>query len=113
MGCILPAAFLLLSMVVMWCLWYFCPLTEEEQKQSQAQVETRTRYVLSADTTDIIAFTTTRGDTLLDGLRNAKAGQNVLHTIDTVVEVGMPKVLKTSSRMMSVTMTAMKMQVSS
>lgn len=85
MGGILPAAFLLLSMVVMWCLWYFCPLTEEEQKQSQAQVETRTRYVLSADTTDIIAFTTTRGDTLLDGLRNAKAGQNVLHTIDTVV----------------------------
>ena len=35
------------------------------------------------------------------------------NTIDTVVDVGMPSVLKMSSRMMSVTMTAMKMHIRS
>ena len=33
--------------------------------------------------------------------------------IDTVVEVGMPKELNTSSKMMSVTITAIKMQIKS
>ena len=35
------------------------------------------------------------------------------NTIDTVVDVGIPSELNTSSRMMSVTMTAMKMQMRS
>jgi hypothetical protein len=43
----------------------------------------------------------------------AKAAPKSSKTMETVVEVGMPKVLKMSRRMTSVTMTAMKMQMTS
>ena len=42
-----------------------------------------------------------------------KVAPSSSNTIDTVVEVGIPSVLKTSSRMTSVTITAMKMQIRS
>lgn len=43
----------------------------------------------------------------------AKAAPSSSNTIDTVVDVGMPSELKMSRRMMSVTITAMKMHISS
>ena len=42
-----------------------------------------------------------------------KVAPSSSNTIDTVVEVGMPKELNTSSKMMSVTITAIKMQIKS
>ena len=44
---------------------------------------------------------------------SAKVPPSNSNTIDTVVEVGIPKVLKISNKTMSVIMTAKKMQISS
>ena len=46
-------------------------------------------------------------------MANAKLAPSSSNTIETVVEVGIPNELNTSSSTMSVVITAMKMQISS
>lgn len=66
-GCVVPTILLML-LAALWCLWYYYPLTEKEIQSGRIQIQTETRYVIADDTTDIMAFTSTRGDTLLEGL---------------------------------------------
>lgn len=59
----------LLVLAVLWCLWYFYPMSEEEQQAADITVVSETRYVISTPQgKELLAFTSTRGDTLLHGV---------------------------------------------
>lgn len=61
---------LLLGMAV-W-LWYFLyPLSPKEQRESDATIVTETRYVLLADSVEVLSFTDMKGDTLLSGVSDS------------------------------------------
>lgn len=59
---------LLLALIGAWLWWFYQPMSEEELKESDISVITETRYVISADSVDILAFTSLRGDTLLNDI---------------------------------------------
>lgn len=68
----------LLVFTVMWCLWYFYPMSEEEQLATDITVVSETRYVISGPKgKELLAFTSTRGDTLLHGVSGVE--REVLH----------------------------------
>ncbi len=83
-GCAIPLTILLLVTAALWSLWYYYPLSDEEQKESQTRLITETRYIISADTTDILAFTSSRGDSILEGTSNADAEKGASKVTDTV-----------------------------
>ncbi len=70
-GCLISLSILALLLVTSWAVWYFYPLSDEEKKAAQTQLVTETRYVISAGTSDILSFTATRGDSILEGICNA------------------------------------------
>lgn len=61
--------YLILAPVVLilaWWTWYFIyPLTPEEEKESGITLIAETRYIVSADSVDVLSFTGMKGDTLL------------------------------------------------
>lgn len=64
---IVPLA-LLFAVLMAWLLWYYYPVSQERIQKSNLTLITKTRYILSVDSTDILSFTDTRGDTLLTGI---------------------------------------------
>lgn len=71
---------LLLLAICAWMMWVFYPLSEQEVEDSDLRVATETRYVLLADTTEVLAFSESRADTLLSGVA-ARGGACVKDTI--------------------------------
>lgn len=67
-----------------WAIWYLYPTTEEEKKAVQEQLLTETRYIIAAGNTDILSFTTTRGDTILEGISSADTIKETTITKDTI-----------------------------
>ncbi len=69
MGCgVLMPLMLLILVVAAWLAWWYVPLTEEDKRLSEAQIVVESRYVVSADSVDLLSFATVRGDTLLTGM---------------------------------------------
>lgn len=63
---------LLLSVAAaLWLVWYFWPTSEEEQAKNDIMLMTETRYVVSVDSVDIMAFRDMRADTLMNGIVSA------------------------------------------
>ncbi len=63
---------LLAVLAALWSLWYFYPLTADEEKSYRARMVVETRYVVMDDTTEVISFADTRGDTLLAGINDVQ-----------------------------------------
>ena len=61
-------AMLLLILVATWLVWLLQPVSEEEIARTDTVVMTETRYIVSADSVDIFAFSSPRGDTLLNDI---------------------------------------------
>ena len=61
-------AMLLLILVATWLVWLLQPVSEEEIARTDTVVMTETRYIISADSVDIFAFSSPRGDTLLNDI---------------------------------------------
>ena len=59
----------LLILLIAWLYWLLSPVSEEELPRTDTIVMTETRYIVSADSVDIFAFSTSRGDTLLNDIR--------------------------------------------
>lgn len=83
-GCLAFSALVSAIAVALWALWYFYPLSDEEKAYSATRLVTETRYIISSDTNDILAFTATRGDTILEGISNASASPKGPIVRDTV-----------------------------
>ena len=73
-GCTLMIIILLLLAICVWLAWVFYPLQDKEIEQSDTRVIAMTRYVLYADTTEVLAFSDSRADTLLMGITTAQSG---------------------------------------
>ena len=59
-------------MAALWLLWYFYPLSTEEVQSCRTRMVVETRYVVMDDTTEVISFADTRGDTLLAGINDVQ-----------------------------------------
>lgn len=65
--------FLLLAIIgLLWSLWRFYPVTSGEVEASRGRVLVETRYAVMDDTTEIVSFADTRGDTLLAGFNDVQ-----------------------------------------
>lgn len=63
------AVFALLILLIAWLYWLLSPVSEDELSRTDTVVMTETRYIVSADSVDVFAFSASRGDTLLDDIR--------------------------------------------
>ena len=59
-------------MAALWLVWYFYPLSTEEVQSCRTRMVVETRYVVMDDTTEVISFADTRGDTLLAGINDVQ-----------------------------------------
>lgn len=62
------AIILLLALLTVWLYWLLSPVSDEEIAKTDTMVMTETRYIVSADSVDVFAFSTPRGDTLLNDI---------------------------------------------
>lgn len=70
-------------------LWYLhYPMDEQQQRLSDTSVTARTTYVITSDTTDIMCFTASRGDTLLMGIGGTTT--DIIHAEYTVRYPALP-----------------------
>lgn len=68
------SAVTVLTLVGVWMLWFFYPLTEGELRGSDTKVVVSTRYMLMADEQTLFSFGNMRGDSLLTGITPNEIG---------------------------------------
>lgn len=83
-GCAAVVALAAMFVAALWALWHYWPLTQEEQKACHTRVIMQTRYVICCDTTAVMTFTATKGDTLLQGINGVTAKGAAAYVSDTV-----------------------------